>query len=73
MHARLNRLFRETLQPEGLSPDETAVVAGCGRTVVFQLIADGKLPAKKIGKKTIILRADLMKFLQNLPRAGPAA
>ncbi len=73
MHGRINKLYRESLQPEGLSPVEAALVAGIGRTVVFQLIADGRLPARKIGRKTIVLRRDLMGFLESLPRAGDEA
>ena len=73
MQGRINKLVREGLQAEGLSPTEAGLVGGFGRSKVFQLIADGSLPAKKIGKKTIILRADLMAFLENLSRAGEAA
>jgi excisionase family DNA binding protein len=73
MLGSINKTYREGLQTEGLSPVEAAVVAGVGRTNIFKLIAEGALPARKIGKKTIILRADLMAFLKNLPRAGVAA
>jgi excisionase family DNA binding protein len=73
MHGRINTLYREGLQTEGLSPVEAAVVAGVGRTNIFKLISDGSLPARKIGKKTIILRGDLMAFLDGLPRAGTAS
>jgi excisionase family DNA binding protein len=73
MHSRINKLAMGPLQAEGLSPTEAGLVGGFGRSKVFQLIADGSLPAKKIGKKTIVLRADLMAFLENLPRAGEAA
>ena len=71
MHGRINKIYRE-VQAEGLSPEEAAVVAGLGRTTVFKLIAEGALPARKVGKKTIVLRADLMRFLEELPRAARA-
>ena len=73
MYGRMSKLVREGLQAEGLSPTEAGLVGGFGRSKVFQLIADGSLPAKKIGNRTIVLRAELMAFLERLPRAGKAA
>ena len=73
MLSRINRAYPAAIQTEGLSPSEAAVVAGVGRSMLFRLIADGSLPARKIGKKTIILRGDLMSFLSHLPRAGAGA
>ncbi len=37
-----------------------------GRTKVYQLISDGLLKARKIGKRTIVLRTDLEEFLNSL-------
>lgn len=39
------------------------------RTAIFKAIADGKLPAKKLGRRTIILDEDYQAFLKNLPPA----
>jgi excisionase family DNA binding protein len=58
-----------TLSREGLSVVEAAEVSGIGRTKIFGLIAEGSLKARKVGHKTIILRSELMAFLENLPRA----
>jgi excisionase family DNA binding protein len=44
------------LQPEGLSILEACRVAGIGRTNIYEAIADGRLTARKFGKRTIILR-----------------
>lgn len=55
------------LQPEGLSLPEACKIAGLGRTTVYQAIADGQLVARKVGKRTIILRQDLNRFLVALP------
>jgi excisionase family DNA binding protein len=55
------------LQREGLSVVEACSVAGIGRTKVYEAIADGRLKARKVGKRTIILRSDLQQFLANLP------
>ena len=45
-----------------------AVEAGAGsRTVVYEAINAGTLRAKKRGKRTIILAADLAQYLKSLP------
>ena len=45
-----------------------AVDEGAGsRTVVYEAINAGKLKAKKRGKRTIILAADLTQYLESLP------
>ena len=55
------------LRPEGLSLPAACKIAGLGRTTVYQAIADGQLVARKVGKRTIILRGDLQNFLLALP------
>jgi excisionase family DNA binding protein len=55
------------LQPEGLSIPEACRVAGVGRTKVYEAIANKRLKARKLGKRTIILRSDLQQFLAALP------
>jgi excisionase family DNA binding protein len=59
--------MREDIQVEGLSMEEACFVAGFGRTSLYEAIASGKLIARKMGKRRIILRSDLMKFLSDLP------
>lgn len=49
-----------------LSIDETMSATGIGRTKLYELINAGELKAKKIGKRTIVLKADLEEFLSNL-------
>jgi len=55
---------------EGLSIAEACAMAGLGRTKLYQAIGAGSLQARKFGKRTIILRADLRAFLEGLPRAA---
>ena len=62
----MNTLTAE-LQPEGLSIPDACRVAGLGRTKIYEAIADRSLKARKLGRRTIILRADLHVFLQALP------
>jgi excisionase family DNA binding protein len=69
VHGRINKLFREAAV-EGLTIPEAVQVSGIGRSKLYECIADGALIARKVGAKTIILRSDLMSFMENLPRAG---
>jgi excisionase family DNA binding protein len=55
------------LRAEGLSVPDACLVAGLGRTKIYQAIKDGSLKARKFGKRTIILRSELQKFLTSLP------
>jgi excisionase family DNA binding protein len=55
------------LQREGLSILEASRIAGIGRTKIYEAIADRRLKARKLGKRTIVLRSDLQEFLAALP------
>ena len=59
------------LAPEGLSIVEACRVAGIGRTTLYEAIANGRLKARKLGQRTIILRSDLQCFLRHLPVISP--
>ncbi len=48
------------------SIDEVCALTGIGRTKVYQLVGNGKLKARKLGKRTIILKDDLEAFLASL-------
>jgi len=43
-----------------------------GRTRIFQAIKEGRLVARKDGRKTIILAEDYERFLQSLPTVAAA-
>jgi excisionase family DNA binding protein len=57
------------VEREGLSISEACAMAGIGRTKIYQAINDGSLPARKCGKRTIILRSDVFRYLASLPVA----
>lgn len=48
------------------SIDEVCAVTGIGKTKIYQLINSGALKARKLGKRTIILKDDLDAFLASL-------
>ena len=55
---------------EALSISQACKVAGIGQTRLYAAIADGRLKARKFGKRTLILRSDLLAFLAALPLAA---
>jgi excisionase family DNA binding protein len=57
----------DSIQREGLSIRQACEVAGVGRTRLYAAIAAGELLARKFGKRRIVLRSDLRRFLENLP------
>ena len=58
-----------SIQREGLSIQEACEVAGVGRTRLYAAIAAGDLLARKFGKRRIVLRSDLRRFLKIFPPA----
>lgn len=60
----------DTCEKLGLTVDELVAASGLGRTSVYAEIRDGRLVARKCGKRTIILASDAKAWLQGLPRLG---
>jgi excisionase family DNA binding protein len=58
----LNRTlpFRERL---GCSPSEACVALGVGRTFFYKLVADHRIEVTKVGRRTIVSVASLVKLL----------
>ena len=46
---------------------EACELLGFGKTCFYRAIREGRLPAKKWGKRTIVMRTDIEHFLDNLP------
>ncbi len=57
----------------GLSIEESCQAAGIGRTKIYEAIGSGKLIAKKVGRRTIILPKHLKVYLESLPVADFAS
>ena len=54
---------------EALTIPEACAASRIGRTNIYRAINEGRLVARKLGKKTLILRSDLRQFLAALPSA----
>lgn len=52
--------------------DDAADLIGVGRTTFYALIRDGRIVPRKLGRATLILRADLDRLIEMLPRQGAA-
>ena len=46
---------------------EACTRSGIGRTAMYDLINTGQLPARKRGRRTLILEVDLRRCLESLP------
>jgi excisionase family DNA binding protein len=57
--------------PIAVRPTEAARLAGICRSSVFQAIRSGQLPARKYGRRTLILTEDLWSWLADLPVRSP--
>jgi len=49
--------------------DEATAATGIGRTTLYRRAKEGKLLMRRDGGNTIILRTDLLSFLEALPAA----
>ena len=52
----------------GLSIKDAAQVSGISRARIYTLIGDGKIDARKVGRKTLVLAGSLQRFIDSLPR-----
>jgi excisionase family DNA binding protein len=61
------------MQPIALSIAEACAASHISRTRIYEAIREGELTARKHGRRTLILSADLHQWLQSLPafEAGP--
>lgn len=50
-----------------MSIEEVQAATGLGKTKIYACINSGALKARKLGKRTIVLRDDLNAFLSDLP------
>ncbi len=48
---------------ETLSPEEMAVVLGCGRSTAFRILADSEIPSFRIGRLRRVRRVDVEHYI----------
>ena len=72
---KLEHEFGEGLgvSPVAYSIKGSILASGLTRTAIFEAIRNGSLTARKAGRRTVILAADLRTFLTSLPRVQRGA
>ena len=68
-------MSHQTANPQraAYSVSEAAVLAGVGRDQVYSAIREGRLDARKWGRRTVITTEALRQFLRDLPPLLPPA
>ena len=54
------------LEPLLLSIPETGRLLGIGRTYAYELVASGKIASVRIGKRHLVTRAEVQRFVDSL-------
>jgi predicted DNA-binding transcriptional regulator AlpA len=54
----------------GYRPLEAVAATGASRSVLYEAMRAGRLPYRKLGAATVILRDDLLDWLRSLPEGG---
>jgi excisionase family DNA binding protein len=49
------------------SVEQVTKITGLGRTSVYEQIRTGQLIARKVGRRTVILQSDLIRWLESRP------
>ena len=57
----------EKIQKMAFSVDEAAMRAGLGRDAIYAAVRQGKLEAKKMGRRTLVTADALRRYLDSLP------
>jgi excisionase family DNA binding protein len=63
-------LAPQHLAPMAFTIEEAGLVSRIGRNSLYLAVQTGALRARKLGKKTLILRDDLRAWLESLPPAS---
>lgn len=63
----------QTELPELLTVADFVARFRVSRTALYRLLGDGALKARKVGRRTMIARAEAERWLASLPAANTAA
>ncbi len=61
------------MQPLAFTIEGTTQATGLPRTTIYELLGQGKLQARKAGRRTLILAESVQAYLESLPAATIAA
>ena len=58
----------QPIMPEVLSVEDARAFIGIGRTKFYELVKAKEIVPRKLGKRTLVMRTDLVALLDRLPR-----
>lgn len=64
---------KSRMKPLSITVDDATTYCGIGRTKLYELIREGHLTARKMGKRTLLLTAELDAYVMSLPTLKAAA
>ena len=67
MAKRESSMHRPTMEKLAFTIQEAAQASSLGQTSIYKAIREGRLRCRKCGSRTLIIRDDLMSFLDDLP------
>ena len=65
--AKRELMLGPRMEKLGLTVPDAAALSSLGQTSIYKAIKEGRLRIRKYGTRTIITRADLASFLEDLP------
>lgn len=72
MHEVIEPIGPATHQPLAVTVADAARMLSVSRTTIYELIGGGRLQARKLGSRTLILVASMQQLLDELPPAAAA-
>jgi excisionase family DNA binding protein len=61
------------VEPLTYGPADAAAALGVSRAQVYELLAQGELHGRKMGRRTLISRAELVRYIDSLPAYDPTS
>ncbi|MFG1433306.1 helix-turn-helix domain-containing protein [Xanthobacter sp. V2C-8] len=55
------------VRPISIRPDDFPVIFGISVTKVYELIAEGAFPVRKVGRATLAFTEDVERYLRSIP------
>jgi excisionase family DNA binding protein len=56
-----------SIEPEALSVAQVCAILNLGKTKLYQLFDSRALKTRRVGRRRLVLRRDLLEFLETLP------
>jgi len=71
-HRSIKRLRRDTTTEQiALTVPQSTKISGLSERATWLLIYRGRFPHRRMGRKVVVLRDELLAFLKNLPGVSP--